>query len=325
MANKTNKLFVLIIGVIILSSLAYSLSNLPPGLLKVQEYNAALAQEFLQNLSFVIAFLAGITTILSPCILPLLPVYFAITFKEKKKITLTTFIFFLGFALVFILMGLLAAFTGKALTSVFKNINWLVPAVGAALVIFGAITFLGKGFPGFTSKRKMRNDAIGVFLSGTFFAIGWTACTGPILSGVLLMTSTFRNYAAASYMMFAYSLGIFVPLFILSFFYDKIHLDKVSWLNKETVIKIANKKFNTSIPNIIAGLLFVFIGMIFIIFRGTGIFNSLQMFGLRQFFYSWQNLFIENFQIFNAIGIVIFLVFVSLLAYFIVKEIKSKN
>src|SRR3989338_9439215 len=326
MANKTNKLFVLIIGVIILSSLAYSLSNLPPGLLKVQEYNAALAQEFLQNLSFVIAFLAGITTILSPCILPLLPVYFAITFKEKKKITLTTFIFFLGFALVFILMGLLAAFTGKALTSVFKNINLLVPAVGAALVIFGAITFLGKGFPGFTSKRKMRNDAIGVFLSGAFFAIGWTACTGPILSGVLIMSSVAHNYFTAFYLMLAYSLGIFVPLFILSFFYDKIGIDKLKWLNKEKIIKIKSREFHTSIPNIIAGTLFIILGLIFIIFKGTGlVFNSFQLFGLRQFFYSWQNLFIENFKFFNIVGLVVFVIFISLLGYFIVKEIKNKN
>ena len=306
MANKTNKLFVLIISVIILSSLAYAVSDLPPGLLKIQEYNDAIAQKFLQNVSFIIAFLAGMTSILSPCILPLLPAYFAISFKEKRKITLTTFIFFLGFALVFILMGLLAAFTGKALTSVFKNISWLVPAVGAALVVFGIMIFLGKGFPGFNVKRKIRADATGIFLSGIFFAIGWTACTGPILSGVLLMASTFRNYAAASYLMFAYSLGIFVPLFILSFFYDKLRIDKIKWLNKETVIKIANKKFCTNVPNIIAGLLFVFIGLIFIIFKGTGVFNSLQMFGLRQFFYSWQNLFIENFRIFNVIGIVIF-------------------
>ena len=325
MANKTNKLFVLIIGVIILSSLAYAASELPPGLLKIQEYNAALAQKFLQDLSFVIAFLAGMTSILSPCILPLLPAYFAITFKEKKRITLATFIFFLGFALVFVLMGILATLTGKGLTSVFKNINWLIPSVGIVLVIFGTMIFLGKGFLGFNIKRKIRTDATGIFLSGTFFAIGWTACTGPILSGVLLMTSTFRNYATASYMMFAYSLGIFVPLFILSFFYDKLRIDKIKWLNKEAVIKIANKKFNTSIPNIIAGLLFVFIGLIFIIFRGTGVFNSLQMLGLRQFFYSWQNLFIENAGIFNVVGAAVFLAFIILLAFFLAKEVKSKS
>ncbi len=323
--KKANKLLLWIIGIIVLSAVIYA-AELPPGLLKIKEYNDALSQKFVQNVSFIIAFLAGITTILSPCILPLIPAYFAITFKEKKRVTLTTFIFFLGFAVVFILMGLLAAFTGKALTSVFKNINWLIPAVGVALVIFGTMIFLGKGFPGFNIKRKIRTDATGIFLSGIFFAIGWTACTGPILSGVLLMTSTFRNYATASYLMFAYSLGIFVPLFILSFFYDKLRIDKIKWLNKETVIKIANKKFCTNVPNIIAGILFAFIGLIFIIFKGTGlVFNSLQMFGLRQFFYSWQNAFIENFKFFNIVGIVIFLVFVSLLAYFIAKEIRNKN
>src|SRR3989338_4085048 len=325
MANKTNKLFVLIIGVIILSSLAYSLSNLPPGLLKVQEYNAGLAQKFVQNVSFVIAFLAGITSIFSPCILPLLPAYFAITFKERKRITLATLVFFLGFALTFILMGLLAVLTGMSMNAAFSGISWLIPAAGVILVIFGIMIFLGKGFPGFAVKRKLRTDAIGIFISGIFFAIGWTACIGPIIAGILLMTSAFGNYATASYLMFAYSLGIFVPLFLLSFFYDKVHLDKLKWLNKETVIKIKNKEFFTSIPNIIAGVLFMIIGAIFIFFKGTGVINGLQMFGLRQFFYSWQNLFIENYRIFNLIGTVVFLAFIGLLVYFIAKEMRSKE
>src|SRR3989338_8842094 len=134
--GKINKLLVLAIGIILLSGFAYA-AELPPGLLKIQEYNNTIAQKCLQNVSFIIAFLAGMTSIVSPCILPLLPAYFAITFKEKRKITLATFIFFLGFALVFVLMGLLAALSGKSLTLVFKGINWLIPAVGTALIIFG--------------------------------------------------------------------------------------------------------------------------------------------------------------------------------------------
>lgn len=324
MANKSNKLLAFVIWAVVLSSIAYAI-DLPPGLLKIQEYNANLAQEFLQNISFVIAFLAGMTSIFSPCILPLLPAYFAITFKEKKKITLATFIFFLGFALVFVLMGLLATLTGKSLISVFGSIGWLIPAVGIALVIFGIMIFLGKGFPGINVKRKSRNDAIGIFLAGAFFAVGWTACTGPIISGVLLMTATFGNYVTSSYLMFAYSLGIFVPLFILSFFYDKLRIDKVKWLNKETAIKIAGKKFHTSIPNIIAGILFIFLGIIFIFFKGTSIFNGLQMFGLKQYFYSWQNSIIGNVNMFNIIGIVIFSAFILVLGYFLVKEIRDKK
>ena len=322
--KKANKLLLWIIGIIVLSAVIYA-AELPPGLLKIKEYNDALSQKFVQNVSFIIAFLAGITTILSPCILPLLPAYFAITFKEKKRITLSTFIFFLGFALVFVLMGLIAAFTGKSLVMVLSGASWIIPLAGIALVILGIMMLFGMGFTGFAAKRKVRNDSIGVFLSGIFFAVGWTACTGPILSGVLIMSSVAHNYFTASYLMLAYSLGIFVPLFLLSFFYDKIGLDKLDWLNKEKIIKIANKEFHTSIPNIIAGILFVFLGIIFIIFKGTGlVFNGLQMFGLRQYFYSWQNFFIENFKFFNLVGTGIFLVFVSLLVYFIVKEMRSK-
>lgn len=323
--GKGNKLVIWAIGVIILSSLVYAV-ELPPGLLKIQEYNAGLAQKFMQNISFIIAFLAGITTMLSPCILPLLPAYFAITFKEKKRVTLSTLVFFLGFALIFMLMGLIAALTGKSLAMAFNGASWVIPAAGIVLVIFGIMMIFGKGFAGFAAKRRLRNDTIGVFLSGIFFAVGWTACTGPILSGVLIMSSMANNYFTASSLLLAYSLGIFVPLFLLSFFYDKIGLDKLNWLNKEKIIKIAGKEFHTSTPNIIAGTLFILLGLTFIIFKGTGlVFNSFQMFGLRQFFYSWQNGFIENFKFFNIIGTVVFLAFIALLAYFVVKEIKSKN
>lgn len=321
----TNKLLIVIIGFILLASIVSATSDLPPGLLKAQEDNALLAQEFLQNISFIIAFLAGMVSILSPCILPLLPAYFAITFKEKKRITLSTFIFFLGFTVIFIVMGLLATLTGRMLISVFRGINWLVPIAGLFLIFFGIMIFLGKGFSGFLIKKKFKNDVIGLFIFGMAFAVGWTVCIGPIISGVLLMTSTFGNYITSSYLMFAYSLGLFMPLFILSFFYDKIHIDKLRWLNKKTTFEIKDKKFYTSISNIIAGLLFIIIGFVFVVFRGTWIINGLQMFGLRKYFYTLQNLFLENVRIFNILGTIIFIVFVFVLFYFLIKEIKNKR
>jgi uncharacterized membrane protein len=78
-------------------------------------------------------------------------------------------------------------------------------------------------------------------------------------------------------------------------------------------------------PNIVAGSLFVLLGLIFIIKRGTGFVNGLQMFGLRTFFYDWQNFFFENIKLFNIIGIVVFLIFVSVLVYFLVKEIRNNR
>jgi cytochrome c biogenesis protein CcdA len=125
--------------------------------------------------------------------------------------------------------------------------------------------------------------------------------------------------------MFAYSLGIFVPLFILSFFYDKIHLEKLKWLQKELVLKIKRKKFYTNMPNIIAGIVFILIGAVFIIFRGTWIVNGLQMFGLRTYFYSWQNIFLQNARTFNIIGASIFILFAMVLSYFLVREVRNKG
>jgi cytochrome c-type biogenesis protein len=319
------RILFLVVLAFMFANIVFAGSHLPPGLLKAQEDNAILAEEFLRNISFFIAFLAGMTSILSPCILPLLPAYFAITFKEKKKITLATFIFFLGFAVIFILMGLLATLTGNTLITIFRGINWLVPLAGLFLILFGIMIFLGKGFSGFMLKRRYKGDKFGVFISGSLFAIGWTACIGPILSGVLLMTAVFRNYATASYLMLAYSLGLFVPLFILSFFYDKMKLNKLRWLHKEFIIKIYGKRYYSNIPNIIAGLLFFIIGLIFIIFRGTWIFNSLQMFGLREYFYRLQNLFLDNSTLFNKVGVIVFIIFFLILIFILAGEIKNRR
>jgi cytochrome c-type biogenesis protein len=298
-------------------------SHLPVGILKMQEYNNDVAKDFLINASFFIAFLAGITTLLSPCILPLLPAYFAVTFNYKKRITLATFLFFLGFSVVFVLMGLLATLTGKALVMVFEGMNWIVQLAGLALILFGVMMILGKGFGGFGTARRFKDDWKGLLASGALFAIGWTGCIGPIISGVLLMVSTFQNYALASYLMFAYSLGLFVPLFILSFFYDKLNLSRIGWLSKRVGFTLFNTVYSTSYPNLISGGLFIMLGSVFVIFKGTWIINGLNTFGLKRYFYDWQTLFLENVQVFNVIGISLFTLFALVLVYFLIKESKE--
>lgn len=297
--------------------------HLPIGLLKVQEYNDNAAKNILQNVSFFLAFLAGMTSLFSPCILPLIPAYFAITFKEKKKITLATSFFFIGFSATFVFMGLLATFAGKTILSTFANLNWLIPLAGALFILFGIMILLGKGFPGLNIKNRFGQSWQGLIVSGILLAIGWTACIGPLVSGVLLMVSAFQNYLMSAILMIFYSLGIFVPLFIISFFYDKYHFERSSFLNKRVSFKFKGKEYNLTYPNIIAGIIFIALGSIFIIFRGTAIFNGLYFFGLKQKFYDYQNLFLSNSSLFNKVGLVVFIVFALLLYYFIRKEIKN--
>ncbi|PIN87530.1 hypothetical protein COV12_03345 [Candidatus Woesearchaeota archaeon CG10_big_fil_rev_8_21_14_0_10_32_24] len=323
MKKKTFFLFLFVFIIISLTSSVIADYNLPIGILKSIEYNQSLAQEVLQNVSFFLAFLAGMTTLVSPCVLPLFPAYFAITFKERKNITLATSYFFVGFSSIFILMGLLATFLGKTIATVFSDLNWIIPIAGIILVIFGGMIFLGKGFPGLKISNKLGQDWKGLIASGALFAVGWTACVGPIISGVLLMISTFQNYGLAALLMLSYSLGIFVPLFILSFFYDQYHLEKISWLHKTIIFRIKGKEYHTTYPNAIAGLLFMLLGLVFILFRGTNFVNGLQFFGLKQNFYDWQNLFLEKSVLFNIIGFVVFVLFLGFLIHFIRKQIKK--
>ncbi|MBI5389658.1 sulfite exporter TauE/SafE family protein [Candidatus Woesearchaeota archaeon] len=299
-------------------------TNLSVGLQKIQEYNNQLARTMLENVSLFIAFLAGITSLVSPCILPLLPAYFAVTFKERRRITFATSVFFLGFSIVFVAMGMFAAFAGKTLSMIFAG-SWIIPLAGVILVFFGGMVLLGKGFGGFVRQGKFGSGWWGVFVSGVLFAIGWTACTGPLLAGVLLMVGTFQNYMTGALLMFFYALGVFFPLFILSFFYDKFHLERMPWLQKKVYVRVGRKTLETTYPNLISGILFVLLGMVFILFGGTGVFNEYQLFDIKQYFYSWQNLFIAHPATFNIIGVIILALFILALAYVLFKQSKNKE
>jgi cytochrome c-type biogenesis protein len=313
------KIILLFLLIFVLLSISIS-AELPIGLQKINEYNNEIASDFLLNVSFFLAFLAGITSIFSPCILPLLPAYFAITFKEKKRITLATLFFFIGFALMFVLMGLLATLTGKTLSTLFSGVTWLVPAAGVLLLIIGTMIVLGKGFPGFNVHNKIQKDWKGLILAGLLFALGWSACVGPLISGVLLMAATFQNYLTSSLLMLFYALGLFLPLFILSFFYDKYDLGKSKFLSKRVEFTLLTKKINTTYPNLISGILFMILGVVFIIYRGTSIVNGLQFFGLKQNFYDWQNYFIAHSSLFSWVGGVVLVIFLITLYYFVKKK-----
>jgi len=318
----SSRFFLLILFLIFSFNLALA-AEIPTSLIKLQEENQRAASEFLQNASIFVAFIAGITSILSPCILPLFPAYFAITFKQKKKITLATLVFFLGFSIMFMIMGLIATATGDALSTLFKERTWIIPFAGAMFIVLGFVTMLGGGFSGLVIRRKLNNDFIGLFLSGVFFAIGWSACTGPLLAGVLIMTATFQNYATALWLMFWYSLGIFVPLFLLSFFYDRSRLSKINWLNREVVVNIG-KTFYTSVSKIVAGVMFLIIGLFFMFFEGTSVINSFDMFGLRQYFYDLQNAALRNATTASYIGASVLVLFIFLLALVLIREARKK-
>lgn len=295
----------------------FSFAELPPALLKIQEYNLGLAQSYFLQMTFFMAFLAGMLGILSPCILPFLPAYFAYTFKEKKNITFMTLVFFFGFALVFVLMGVIAGFFGEQTLSAVQG-SVLPRIAGAFLLIMGVMIFLGKGFSSiFSFHHRFSQDVVGVFLFGCTFALGWSACLGPFLSGVLAIGALLHNVYYAGLLLFFYALGNLVPLFVMSFFYDSFSFRMKSF---NTLLRVFG--FEVTLSSFISSILFVLFGLVLVIFGGTSLVNSFDILGTKDFFYSIQRtLLISSWG--TYVGALILIVFLSLLGYFLWRGNKS--
>jgi|TARA_B100001964_G_scaffold244791_1_gene327924 cytochrome c-type biogenesis protein len=313
----------LLLAMVLLSFNAFSHlegDNLPEGLHKILDYNKQQANFYLKNLSFVVAFLAGILSILTPCSLGIVPAFFSYTFKERKNITKMTLAFFLGFMPVFIAFGLIATFLGTSVSMLQQNNRYLITIAGAFIILFGLMTLFGKGFTFIKIRNKVKKDALGIFLFGIFFGIGWTACMGPILIGMLLIASVLNNYIYSALLMIFYSLGLFVPIFLISFLFDKYDLSKNKFIKgKEFEFKILNKKISIHSTNLISAILLIAVGLMFIIYGGTFIVNNLGLGGLTYNIYSLQEK-IVSLRFSNIIGAVALLGFLFLLWRFLVKK-----
>jgi|TARA_B100001971_G_scaffold68437_1_gene62997 cytochrome c-type biogenesis protein len=321
---KTKKLLIFFIFLVIISSYVFAQSEIPIGLQRIIDFNKQSTMDFAVKISFFVAFVAGILGILSPCILPFLPAYFSYTFKEKKNITKMTLVFFLGFSTVFVAMGLIAGYIGERSLMIVQS-SWLVSIAGLFLIVLGVMSLLGKGFSSFIKfHHKFKNDVIGTFLFGVFFAIGWTACLGPILGGILGIGAILHNMFYSGLLLFFYSLGNLVPLFLFSVFYDKFKLSE-SKLIKGKMFKfsVLGKEFNVHSTNLISGSLFIIIGSILIIFKGTAIFNTWDFLGTKQYFYSFQDLLID-WKYANILGVTIFALFVVIVGRFLWKNKNKK-
>ena len=273
------KLLILLTFLIILSSIALAIT-LPENLQNAFQQTLDEAK----NISFLIAFLGGVLSILAPCGLATLPAFFAYTFKEKKEITKMTFVFFIGFSLIFIIYGLTASFFSSLLSN-YKT--YLSMASGILLIALGIMTLFGKGFSVVKLNHKVRHDVFGIFLFGIAFAIGFSPCLGPILAGILIIASTFTSYLSSALFLFVYSLGIFFPLFILSFIYDKFNLANTKFMKNSAIsFKVNRKIVHTHLTNIIASILLILTGVLYLAFKNTSFINNIDIFGTKPLFYS---------------------------------------
>ena len=178
------------------------------------------------NTTLSIAFLAGLISFLSPCVLPLIPGYIcyisstSLEKLSKKKNDLMfkkTFFFSLGFSFVFISLGLTASFIGSFLLN-YSNILRIIASliiIFFSLQLMGLINFkfMNKDIRFFNYQKK--ESFLFPFIVGIAFGFGWTPCIGPILGSILTLAAIEENIGRAGLLLSFYSLGLAIP-FVLS-------------------------------------------------------------------------------------------------------------
>lgn len=213
-------------------------------------------------MQYFISFLEGIITFISPCLLPMIPLYISYFAggKERniKKTVKNALGFILGFTIVFVLMGALAGTFGRLLNE-YKTI---VDIVTGVIVIFFGLNFLGVfKLNIFKGAKKVRTDNLGFFSSmvfGIVFSIGWTPCVGAFLGSALMLAASQGHVVEGIIMLLLYSLGLGIPFFISAILIDKLR-------GAFTFIKKHYKVINT-----VCGCLLVVIGVL----MATGLFGE---------------------------------------------------
>lgn len=206
-------------------------------------------------MQYVISFLEGIITFLSPCLLPMLPIYISYFAgggqRSMKKTLLGALGFVTGFTLVFVAMGALAGTIGGFLRQYQTAVNILCGGV----VIFFGLNFLGviklNLFHG--SSRGMDKSQLGFFSAvvfGVIFSLGWTPCVGAFLGSALMLASQQGHVLEGMGMLLAYSLGLGIPFLLSAVLIDYLK-SAFDWVKR-----------HYRVINLVSGMLLILIGVL---------------------------------------------------------------
>lgn len=206
-----------------------------------------------ENLVLSTIYLAGILSFFSPCIFPVLPVYFSILSTGGKKSIIKTVMFLLGLSMAFIILGIGARTLGGLIyNSYFRIIGGVIVVIlGLFQMDIIKINFLNR-----TKTIEIDEGRTGIFtpfLLGFTFSFGWTPCIGPVLSSILFSLGTIDTFARSIFLMGVYILGLATPFIIFSFFSKEV-MKRTKFINKYLNI---SKKIG-GIIIIIMGILLLF-------------------------------------------------------------------
>ena len=196
----------------------------------------------MENVSLFGAFIAGVLSFISPCVLPLIPGYLSfisgvsleemrgmpvtaggavavstgVSAAAKRQVIITSLFFILGFSLVFVSLGASATYLGQFLM---ERLTIFGKIAGVLLIIFGLHTIGVFKIPFLLNEARVQANTkpasmIGAVIVGISFAFGWTPCIGPILSAILLVAAQQESVNQGILLLSVYSLGLAIPFLL---------------------------------------------------------------------------------------------------------------
>lgn len=205
-------------------------------------------------MQYLISFLEGIITFISPCLLPMLPIYISYFAGGGERSTGKTLVgasgFVLGFTAVFVAMGALAGTLGSFVRQYQQTVNLVC---GLFVIAFGLSNMGVLNLPFFRGSSRMQRNGGGFFASmlfGMIFSVGWTPCVGAFLGSALMLASQQGKLAEGMVMLLAYSLGLGIPFLVSAVLIDKLK-GAFNWI-----------KSHYATVNLICGALLVFVGVL---------------------------------------------------------------
>ncbi|WAM32286.1 cytochrome c biogenesis CcdA family protein [Caldicellulosiruptor naganoensis] len=176
------------------------------------------------KISVISAVVAGFLSFFSPCILPLVPIYILYIFSQRRGKIKSGFLFVLGFSIVFVALGSVAALFG----TLFSQYKWAITKIAAIILILMGLVMLDLS-PDFFKRffipiggngndQKERTPLI----LGMLLSISWTPCVGPILASILSLAAVQKTFVKGVMLLVFYSIGFALPFLLASLFTERL-------------------------------------------------------------------------------------------------------
>ena len=206
-------------------------------------------------MEYLLTFLEGIASFISPCILPMLPIYISYFVgkdnKKTSKAVVNSIGFVIGFTLVFLLLSIFASSVGKIISG---NIKYIKIIFGIIIILLGLnyMEILKLNFLNKTKRVKADTKDLNflkALIFGVLFSISWTPCIGTFLSSALLLIAKEQEILKGIILMLIYSVGLGIPFIISAIFIEKL----------KTLFDVIKK--NYGIIKKVSGLILIVMGI----------------------------------------------------------------